>query len=83
MTVADFAAFIDAARAAKVQEFSIGDTHVLFSPAALVPLVAPAIIEPKAALASSGLPEDEAEVKKLMDDPDLFLASDGPHPVPQ
>jgi hypothetical protein len=86
MTPTEFAAFLSYAREHKVQEFSVGDTHVLFSAAAMVPLTQDARTEDndaKAALASAPVPEDENAVKKLMDDPDLFLSSDGPSPVPE
>ena len=82
MTADEFKAFLTAARDNKVQEFSIGDTHVLFSPAALVTLPIDAN-EPEKKLASEPLSEDEKIVAKLMDDPDLFLSSDGPPVVPQ
>ena len=92
MTTGEFQEFVEIARANKVQEFSVGDVHVLLSGAALRDPdqppdqpVSPPDIEPRPeALASApAVPDDDDAVKKLMDDPDLFLSSDGPPPVPQ
>ena len=89
ITPQEFESFLLYAREHKVQEFSIGDTHVLFSHAALVPLsVQDEPPPPERKVGSAPLPPEtndaelEESVKKLMDDPDLFLEAEGGSGLP-
>lgn len=87
MTLAETQQLIAFAREQRVQELSVGDTHVLFSSAAFVlPPDAPVKTTPSPAPTDPGTGQprsmDAEEAQKLMDDPDLFLHADGGPVVP-
>ena len=83
MTIADFREYLAAARAERVQEFSIGDTHVLFSGAAMVQaaLVGRGAQADAAAEVAEPAPVSADDAEELLKDPDLFLHVDGPADV--
>lgn len=85
MTLAETQQLIAFAREQRVQEFSVGDTHVLFSSAAFViPPDAPVKTTPHPAPSDPGTHRapDVDEATALLDDPDLFLHADGGPVVP-
>jgi hypothetical protein len=88
VTAADFESFVKVARDNRVQEFSVGDVHVLMSSAAfsVQQPYEPELSEPSRDPVDPGLvahkPLSDDEAAKLMDDPDLFLHADGGPAVP-
>jgi hypothetical protein len=73
VTLAETKELIAFAREQRIQEISVGDVHVLFTPGAFV--VPQVVALPKTELEAPPVTDDVAA--QLLDDPDLFLHADG------